>query len=370
MTNQPIPVHPALHMMPGHGPGPATRSLDRFLACLEAAYPGTATRRLEGARWGRLLLPPGPVGLPKAPDAVRIVLLGSFWIGRAALQAVLAYLHRYPGRVDLVAVVTDDPLSPEARISLRKRAWALMTEGERLEMKLALVGSAFDIGCPVYTGEIKTPGFRRMLAAWRPHAIVTCGFGQVLDTAILQSVPAGAYNCHPSDLARGLGAGPSPWADLAARNGTEEIWTLHRMTEVVDGGPVVGQTAPVNLADPQGRPVAEPMVFFDRMLLPVGWMVLRLLDSLAQRHAAGLTGPLRSLDLVAGMPDALHAALREPVRAVHAAPPIPTPGEAEFGALPEATARHPGLDAETLLAPVMAPPDGAVYPDGRDLSET
>jgi folate-dependent phosphoribosylglycinamide formyltransferase PurN len=306
-----------------------------LLARLRALRPGCEYRALEGARWGVLLTPPAPDQPPTGggEGGLRLVLFCSFWIGQAALQAVLAYLRRYPGRARLVGVVTDDPVSPQARISLRKRAWAAMSESERLEVKLALVGTALDAGVPVYTGEVKTAGFRRALARWRPDAIITCGFGQVLDASIIGAAPYGAYNCHPTDLANGHGAGPAPWDDMAARNVTHTVWSVHQMTEVVDAGPVIGQTPPINVADAQGRLIPDPRAFFYKVLPPIGWMVLRVLDGLVLRRGMGLREPLRHVELDAAMPPALRWRLLRPVAPNWRDAPIPTPGQEEFDAL-------------------------------------
>jgi Formyl transferase len=302
-------------------------------ARLRALRPGTSCDTLEGARWGALLTPPSLERPSGARDGLRVVLFGSFWIGQAALQAVLAYLRHCPGQVQLVGVVTDDPVSPQARVSLRKRAWALMSEEERLEVKLTLVGTALRAGVPVYTGEIKTPGFRRTLAEWRPDVIITCGFGQVLDSAIINAVPYSPYNCHPTDLANGHGAGPAPWDDMALRGVRHTVWSVHQMTEVVDAGPVIGQTPPINVADAQGRLIPDSRAFFYKVLPPIGWMVLRLLDVLVRRREAGIPGPLRRLELDATMPPGLRQRLLLPVAPNWRDAPIPTPGQEEFDAL-------------------------------------
>jgi hypothetical protein len=291
-------------------------------------------QELEGARWGGLLTPAAPAILPpRNAGGFRLVLFGSFWIGHAALRAALAYQRSGPGAAQLVGVSTDDPISRGARISLRKRAWGLMAEPERRSVKLALVGAALDAGVPVHTGEIKTPGFRRLLAEWRPDAIITCGFGQVLDRAILDTVPYGAYNCHPTDLANGHGAGPSPWDDMVERGVHHTVWSVHQMTEVVDAGPVIGQTPPINVADAKGRLPDDRRSFFYKVVPPIGWMVLRLLDTLVQRKEQGLPGRLTQIDLNAGMPPGLRQRIAEPVAPDWEAASIPEPGAEEFAAL-------------------------------------
>lgn len=294
----------------------------------------SSIQELEGARWGALLTPSSPAILrPGSADGFRLVLFGSFWIGHAALRAALAYQRAGPDPMRLIGVTTDDPISPRARISLPKRAWGLMTEAERRSVKLSLVGTALDAGIPVHTGEIKKPGFRRLLAEWRPDAIITCGFGQLLDSAILDAVPYGAYNCHPTDLANGHGAGPNPWDDMVTRGVHHTVWSVHQMTEVVDAGPVIGQTPLINVADAAGRLPDDRRSFFYKVVPPIGWMVLRLLDALVLRKAQGLTGPLTRVELDAGMPPGLRQRIEQPVAPDWAAASIPEPGPAEFAAL-------------------------------------
>jgi len=294
----------------------------------------SSMQELEGSRWGALLSPSSPaIPLPVSANGFRLVIFGSFWIGHAALRAALAYQRSGPGVARLVGISTDDPISRRARISLRKRAWGLMTEAERRSVKLALLGTALDAGVPVHTGEVKTPGFRRLLAEWRPDAIITCGFGQVLDRSILETVPYGAYNCHPTDLANGHGAGPNPWDDMVERGVHHTVWSIHQMTEVVDAGPVIGQTPPINVGDAAGLLPKDRRSFFYKVVPPIGWMVLRLLDALVLRKAQGLTGPLARVDLDASMPPGLRERIGQPLTPDWACASIPEPGAEEFAAL-------------------------------------
>ena len=313
-----------------------TRDLNHATPCraehMQRLAPDARVETLEGARWGSLVAPHKALALDGA-DAFRVVLFGSFWIGHAALRGILSYQRQGPAAARLAGVVTDDPITPHARISLKKRAWGLMTEPERLAVKLALVRTAVDAGVPVYTGEIKTPGFRRLLAEWRPHAIITCGFGQLLDRAILEAVPHGAYNCHPTDLANGHGAGPAPWDDMTARGVHHTVWSVHQMTEIFDAGPVIGQTPPINVGDAAGRVPADRRSFFYKVLPPIGWMVMRVLDALVQRRAQGLRGPLTRVDLADGMPPGLRRRLDSPIAPDWLDAPIPEPGPEEFAAL-------------------------------------
>jgi len=304
-----------------------------LLAEFRTRFPGCTVEGLAGARWGALLTPPGPPAAPAPGHALRVMVLGSFWIGHAALRAALAFQSRHPGRVQVVGVTTDDPITPAARISLRKRAWGLMPPPQRRAVALALLGTAVEAGIPAYTGEIKVPGFHRLLATLRPDAIITCGFGQVLDRAILEAVPYGAYNCHPTDLLNGHGAGPAPWDDMAPRGVPHTVCSVNRMTEVVDAGPVIGQTPPINVGDADGRLPADNRAFFLKVLAPIGWMVLSLLEALAERRVADSPGLLERVEIADSMPAGLRRRLLLPIQPDWEETPIPVPAEEEFAAL-------------------------------------
>ena len=281
---------------------------------LVLARPGRRFVALEDARWGELILP-APEEARVGGGGLRLVLFASFEFGYLALLAAKAFAARHPGRAQLVALVTDDPINPEARIGLKKRVWKYLGDGERVALETAIADAALAAGAEVYTGEVKTDGFRRRLADWRPDAILSCVFGQVIDEAIIGAAPLGIYNFHPSDLGHGHGAGPAPYEDLAARGVTRTCWTIHQLTTAVDGGPILGQSPPVEVGDAAGRLPAEPLLVYDKLMAPVGWLTRRLVAALAERKAQGATGPIERLDLGEAMPAALRQELLRPVTA-------------------------------------------------------
>src|SRR5262249_49494980 len=193
---------------------------------------------VAGARWGELILPASDEAAPRSSGGLRVVMFASFEFGYMALQSVKAYARRYPERVQLVGLVTDDPVNPTARIALNKRVWKFLDRDETFAIETAVVESALSDGVPAYTGEIKVDGFRDLLTAWRPDAIISCVFGQVIDAWIINRPAYGIYNFHPSDLAHGFGAGPAPADDLAARGMTSTVWSIHQVSEAVDAGHV------------------------------------------------------------------------------------------------------------------------------------
>lgn len=279
---------------------------------------------VDGSRWGQLILP-APREKSTASDAgLRLVLFASFEFGYLALEAVKAYAARFPGRVQLVGVVTDDPVDPTARIGLKKRVWKHMGRDEIVAIETAVAESALSEGSPVYTGEIKVEGFRRLLDWWQPDAIVSCVFGQVIDRWIIDLPPYGIYNFHPTDLAHGFGAGPTPAEDLAARGMTSTVWTIHHVVEELDAGPVVAVSPPISVMDTTGALPSDPLMVYDKLTEPVGCLAACLVDALWRRFAAGAPGRLEHVDVEAALPASVRANMREPIRAERHGMELPT----------------------------------------------
>jgi len=73
---------------------------------------------------------------------------------------------------------------------------------------------------------------------------------------------------------------------------------------------------PINIADPDGKLPADPLIVYDKLLEPVGSLVASLIDALSRRFAAGRPGKLDHLDVEAALPAAVKSRMQEPIRAV------------------------------------------------------
>ena len=279
---------------------------------------------VAGSRWGELILP-APAETRTAPAAgLRVALFASFEFGYLAVEAVKAYARRFPDRVQLVGVVTDDPVDPTARIGLKKRVWKHMARDEIVAIETAVVESALAAGVPAYTGEIKIDGFHDLLDSWRPDAIVSCVFGQVIDGWIIDRPAYGIYNFHPTDLAHGFGAGPTPAEDLAARGMTSTVWTIHQVIEAVDAGPIVTASPSISVKDTSGALPADPLMVYDKLTEPVGCLAACLVDALWRRFAVGPPGKLEHLEVEAALPASVRVHMQEPIRADRHTTALPT----------------------------------------------
>jgi hypothetical protein len=140
-------------------------------------------------------------------------------------------------------------------------------------------------------------------------------FGQVIDAPIIERPAYGIYNFHPTDLAHGFGAGPTPAEDLAAHGMTSTVWTIHHVIEAVDAGGIVAVSPHINVAEQDGKLPADPLIVYDKLVEPVGCLAASLVDTLWRRFAAGRPGKLDHLDIEAALPTAVKSRLQEPIRA-------------------------------------------------------
>ncbi len=291
-------------------------------------HPGRRFLANDDARWGELILPAPDETAAKTDQGLRIMMIASMGVGLRAFRTAVAYERRFPERINLVGLATDDAANDDARISLKKRLWHFLNDEQRLQVETHTVETALAFGIPVYTGEVKVDWFRNRLAQWRPDVIMVCGFGQILDESIMQMPPNGIYNFHPSDLVDHRGAGVSPFGDLAALGAKTTSWTVHRITKDIDAGPIVGQSPPINIRSEAGEIPDRTNLIVSKMLDPLSYMVHILIGTLVQRSEAGQSGPLERLDFAERFPAAVKADLMSPIVEHDAISAIVGPGPA------------------------------------------
>lgn len=287
------------------GVASAEEPLNRIV---EHDRPGRQFLAVEGSRWGELILPAPDEAGRRPPEGLRVLAVTCFNFSLDLLGALSGFESARPGRLRLQAVATDDPVNAEAKIGLKKRFWRVYAAEEQFRMEVATVEAALAAGLPVYTGELKIDAFRRLLADWAPDAVIVMGCGQVFDDGLLTMPRCGVYNFHPSDLARGHGAGPQPYEDLVARGDVWTCWTVHRMSADVDSGPVVGQSPPIFAGDAAGQVTLDERAFLERLRLAVPTMTTALAEALVAAD-----GPVGNLDFAPHFPPALCTALRQPI---------------------------------------------------------
>ena len=181
-----------------------------------------------------------------SPDAhkTRVAVFGSFLGGYHVLQELL--LGPLANRLTVVGVATDDPTQPF--IHAEKRLWKYPHErkDETITPRFAR-----QHGLPVFTGRVKTPEFFSMfLDEWQPELCLMATFGQKIPTALINYPSLGFFNYHHSGPTWPSYPGPDPIAAMVRDGRKDLVLTLHKVSDVIDGGEFVARSHPV--AIPEG----------------------------------------------------------------------------------------------------------------------
>lgn len=282
-----------------------------YLVVLEKA--GRKATSEDDNRWGELIIP-GPKETKRFHHGgLKLVLFASWKFGYILLETLKIFEEQHPGRLDLVALVTDNPLNPDAKISKKKRIWHILDLPYQVVDESVIIEKGLSHGMQVYTGEIKIPSFRNLLAKWDPDAILVCVFGQVIDKAIIDYPKYGIYNFHPSDLANHMGAGPSPYDDLVTKKSETSVWTVHHISEQIDSGRIVGQSPPVRVLNPAGILPGDPLVVYDKMAEALGPVAIGLAEELCLKADSNQPGWLMEVDFSSKISQQVKGKLLEPV---------------------------------------------------------
>ena len=290
---------------------PDNEKLIDYLVVLDK--PGRRVSSEEDTRWGGLIEPAPGENPGKTDEGIKIVLFGSWEFGYLALETLKAFESRFPQKLNLVGFVTDHPLNPDARISVRKRVWGLLEMHERVIDETTIIESALSHGTPVYTGEVKIESFRNLLKKWNPDAIMVCVFGQLIDHFIISFPAYGIYNFHPSDLSHGYGAGTSPYSDLAERHAETTVWTVHHVSEEIDAGHIIGQSPEICVLDDSRKLPENPFVVYNRIAEALGPMVSILAGELYRRWMLRKAVAVDCFDFTSAFPEKVIYSLKRPV---------------------------------------------------------
>jgi folate-dependent phosphoribosylglycinamide formyltransferase PurN len=265
-------------------------------------------------RWGELIVPEVQQPPPDGDAVLRLAAITSMTIGFMALLTLLAYQRHHPDRLYLTCVITDDPMNPDAKIGVRKRIWHHHSVEERAAIEEQIAIAALRDGVPVHTGDIKQPWFRDRLRNWSPDVVLCLGFGQVLDAGFL-SIPAmGCCNVHPSDLTAGIGAGPAPYEGARERDVETSHWTVHAITDLVDQGPPIGLSPPINVRSAAGMFPDDPLDYYCKMLDGLDHLVFHTVEALVAAKETGTNTADLQIDFDAAFSDAIKNRMLEPRR--------------------------------------------------------
>lgn len=264
-------------------------------------------------RWGGLIEPKISENPNKTDEGINVVLFASWDFGYLMLETLKEFENKFSDRFNLVGLVTDDPLNPNAKISLKKRVWHLLDLPHRVIDETFIIESALCHGVPVYTGEVKTEFFREILKKWNADAIIVCVFGQVIDSYIIDFPKYGIYNFHPSDLSMNYGAGPAPYDDLSERGAKKSVWTVHHVCDEVDCGKVVGKSPDVNVLDIEGKLPENPILVYHKLAEVLSPLAYCLVNQLCENYEVSKTGPINHIDFEQLIPLNVKESILKPI---------------------------------------------------------
>lgn len=264
----------------------------------------------QDSEWGALYRPIRSKSVNEG--ALKTVVFGSTNAGALVIEALELLGRKRPDKLCLTGVATDDPCDPLTRISVHRRIWKHYREEERNELMNRVIDLTTGYGVPCYTGSVKTEYFRGMLRQWNPDVIIMCCFGQKVDEYVFGYPCYGMYNFHPSELAARIGEGSQPFNETLNNGRKTSVMTVHIVTEVIDRGPIVGQSPKVNIRKADDSYPLSILSLQEKIPAICGWLAVELLQEIIRRHDTGIKGPVASIDFDRLTPDHIKQRLMEP----------------------------------------------------------
>lgn len=263
--------------------------------------------------WGSLYEPNCKKNLKK--NGLRTAVFASTTAGHLLLDHLIRLERKFPETFNLIGIATDDPLDPNTKISVQKRIWKYYNKAEMNQMRNSVVDLSASAGIECYTGSVKTDFFRKLIQKWHPEVIIMCCFGQKIDAQIYDYPTLGMYNFHPSDLAARIGAGAQPFQETILNGNQTSLMTLHHVTEVIDKGPIVGQSPPVCIVDENGNHPEDVKNLQEKIPSVCGWMGVELVKSLIELKSTSSETKIKTIDFSARFPQSIKNQLLEYVKA-------------------------------------------------------
>jgi len=265
----------------------------------------------EQSEWGALYL---PAEIKKTPlKALRVAVFASTNAGELLLNSLTRYEQKYPEKLAIIGVATDDPLDLKTRISIQKRIWHHYSPQEMQIMVNDMIEISVNHHIPCYTGNVKTDYFRKIFLDWNVDAVIMCCFGQKIDAFIYNFPKLGMYNFHPSDLAARIGAGARPFQSTMSNGNQTSVMTIHQVTETIDVGPIVGFSPRIRISKNDNSYPDDVRNLQEKIPSVCGWMGIMLVEELIDKKINNNLGFIDTIDFPSLMQPALGEKLMQPV---------------------------------------------------------
>jgi len=266
--------------------------------------------------WGQLIIPGKHENPSKTNQGLKIVIMAGYRTGLLLIKTLIEIEKKHPDKLNIVGLITDDPLSPHARISMKRRIWRLFDDNQKLTIEDAVIETALSYGITCYTGAVKTTYARKLIHHWNPDVIEVLFFGQIIDEPIIKQPEYGIYNFHPADLAHHHGAGPQPFQDLIDREAFTSKFTIHQLTTQLDLGGVVGQSPTINVRNTDGSITNKLLVIEDKVLKPMDTMAVILTHKLITAKEENSKKVIAKIDFPSYFTQMQKNKLLEPITAI------------------------------------------------------
>jgi hypothetical protein len=261
--------------------------------------------------WGGLYQPGHQKIAPKS--GLRTAIFGSTNAGALLMDSLIRFEQKFPHLLKMVGVATDDPVDPDSKISVQKRIWRYYRKEEMTEMMNRVIILSTGAGIPCYTGSVKTGYFRDLFLQWDPELVIVCCFGQKIDAVLYNYPDYGMYNFHPSDLASKIGLGAQPFHDTINNGKKNSVMTVHRVTEQIDIGPVIGNSPPISILNADGHYPESILSLQEKIPSVCGWLGVQLVQEVIRKKQSGMKGDMGFVDFDALTPAYIKQQLLEPV---------------------------------------------------------
>jgi hypothetical protein len=146
--------------------------------------------------------------------------------------------------IEVTGVATDDPTQPFTHPTVRLWKYPHTRADELLVPRFAQAE-----GIPVYTGRVKAPEFHGVLfSQWQPDLCLMATFGQKIPNPLIRYPSLGFYNFHHSGDTWPSYPGPDPIAGMVRDGRRHLVLTIHKVTDVIDGGEFVAHSHKVAIS--------------------------------------------------------------------------------------------------------------------------
>lgn len=261
---------------------------------------------------------------PENDDSLRVVLFGSTLGGMWVLEALQQLKACYGDKLKLIGLATDEARSSSARISVKKRIWHYFEQDVRDRMVNQIISKGLSSGMEVFTGNIKSAFFDQLIKKWNPDLIIMACFGQIVPPSIFGYPKMGMYNFHPSDLKNNIGAGPKPFEETLEHRMSHTCVSLMGVTEIIDHGPLIGQSPPVRITGTNNETFDEVLLTEEKVTSVFPDMTAILVNKILSLHAIPSNG--LKIDFNIEIDESVKTRLKQPLSGVHGLTyPFPDP---------------------------------------------